>query len=234
MKTKLLTIITGLMILFNPAYAQFIDSDVTLVLTGLSETYSKKFNENKSVFIEALNKYELPSVIKPLKLEVNYKNEQGFVKLTINFDVDKIYSDGSSYKSHGDQFKAFGKGISFYFQNQLMLCLSEYKLAVAREGYSIKTDLANFGSILALKKSTGDIMNIYAYNRVENGYAGMYPCYFYSNIDMKIAGKIYSTECGNIKTLNDLKMFFAGDLEELDGKKTGAFYFCKFYNIPLD
>ncbi len=234
MKANFLTIVTGLMILFNSAYAQFTDSDVTLVVTGLSETYSKKFKENKSVFIEALNNSELPTEIKPLKLEVNFKNEQGFVKLTINFNVDKIYSDGSRYKSHGDQFRAFGKGISFYFQNQLMLCLSEYKFAVAREGYSVKTDLADFESVLTLKKSTGDIMNVYAYNRVGNGYGGMYPYYFYSNIDMKIAGKIYSTECGNLKTLNDMKMFFVEDLEGLDGQKTGAYYFCKFYNIPLD
>jgi hypothetical protein len=234
MKAKLLTIVTGLMILFNPAYAQFTDSDVTLVVTGLSETYSKKFKENKSVFIEALNNTELPTSIKPLRIEVNYKNEQGFVKLTINFSVDKIYSDGSQYKSHGDQFRAFGKGISFYFQNQLMLCLSEYKFAVAREGYSVKTDLADFESVLTLKKATGDIMNVYAYNRVGNGYGGMYPYYFYSTIDMKIAGKTYSTECGNLKTLNDMKMFFVEDLEGLDGQKTGAYYFCKFYNIPLD
>ncbi|MDS1031561.1 hypothetical protein RDV77_02850 [Porphyromonadaceae sp. NP-X] len=233
MKAKLLTIVTGLMILFNPVYAQFTDSDVTLVVTGLSETYSKKFKENKSVFIEALNNSELPTEIKPLKIEVNYKNEQGFVKLTINFNVDKIYSDGSRYKSHGDQFRAFGKGISFYFQNQLMLCLSEYKFAVEREGYSVKTDLADFESVLTLKKSTGDIMNVYAYNRVGNGYGGMYPYYFYSTIDMKIAGKTYSTECGNLKTLNDMKMFFVEDLEGLDGQKTGAYYFCKFFNISV-
>lgn len=234
MKTRILTIIAGLMILINPIYGQFVDSDVTLVVTGLSEANSKKFKENKSVLIESLNSSGLPNDIKPLKLEVNYKNEQGLVKLTINFDTDKIYTDGSRYKSHGNQFGAFGKGISFYFHHQLMLSLSEYKFAVAREGYSINKDLAGFESVLTLKKTSGDMMHIYAYNRVGNGYGGMYPYYFYSTIDMKIAGKAYSTECGNMKSLNDMKMFFVKDIEGLDGLKTGAFYFCKFYNIPTD
>lgn len=234
MKTKILTIIAGLMILFNPIYGQFIDSDVTLVVTGLSETYSKKFKENKSVFIKALNNFDLPTEIKPLKLEVNYKDEQGFIKLTINFNMDKIYSEGSPYKSHGDQYRAFGKGISFYFQNQLMYCLDEYKLAVAKEGYSIKNDLANFESVLTLKKSNGDMLNIYAYNNVGNAYGGMSSHYFYSTIDIKIAGKSYSTECGNIKALNEMKMFFIKELEGLDGQKTDAYSFCKFFNIPVD
>jgi len=233
MKTKILTIIAGFLILINPIYGQFSDSDVTIVVTGLSETYTKKFKENKSVLIKALNDSDLPTEIKPLKLEINYQNQKGYVKLTINFDVEKIYSTSSQYKSHGDQFRAFGKGISFFFQHQLMLCLSEYKFAVASEGYSVKKDLAAFESVLALKKSTGDIMNVYAYNRVGNGYEGMYPHYFYSNIDMKISGKEYSTECGNINNLNDMKMFFVKEVEGIDGQKTGAYYFCKFYNIPV-
>lgn len=234
MKAKFFIIIVELLILINPIYGQFSDSDVTLIVTGLSETYAKKFKDNKSIFIEALNNYDIPTEIKPLKLEITYKNEQGYVKLTINFNVDKIYTTGSRYKRHGDQFRAFGKGISFYFHNQLMNCLSEYKFSVAREGYLVNNDLANFESVLTLKKSNGDFMNVYAYNRIGNGYGGMFPYYFYSTIDMKIAGKTYSTECGNMKALNEMKMFFVKKIEGLDGQKTGAYYFCKFYNIPVD
>lgn len=235
MKAKSLTTLVALMFFLNSAYAQFSNSDVTLVVTGLSETSTKKFKENKSIFIEALNKYEIPDEIKPLKLEVSYKNKQGFVKLTVNLDINKIYSNDSKYKSHGDQFRAYGKVISFYLQDQLMRSLSEYKFAVAREGYSVKKDLADFESVLSLKKATGDIMNVYAYNSVGNGgYGGLYPYYFYSKIDMRIGGKVYKTECGNIDNLNDYKIFFVEDIEGLDGKKTGAYYFCKFYNIPLN
>ncbi len=234
MKMKFFSIITGLLILINPIYGQFTSSDVTIKITGLSETYSKKFNDNKAAFIEALNKSNLPTDIKPLQIEVNYKDNKGYVILIINFDIDKIYSNGSQYQRHGIQYKAFGKGISFYFHNQLMNCLSEYKFMVAREGYSINNDLANFESVLTLKKTNGDIMNVYAYNRVGNGYGGMFPYYFYSTIHMKIGGKAYTTECGNLKTLNDMKMFFVENLEGLDGQKTGAYYFCKFYNIPVE
>ncbi len=222
---------TGLVFFLNPIFAQFTDSDVTLTITGLSATNSQKFKENKKVFIDALNNSGLPSDIKPLKLEINYKENAGSIKLTINFDSEKIYSENSQYKRHGNQYQAFGKGISFYFHHQIMLCISEYKLSAARDGYSVKADLANFESILCLKKSSGDIMYVYAYNRFSGG---LFPYYFNSNVDMKISGKNYSTECGNLKTLNDMKHFFVNDLEETDGQKTGAYYFCKFYNITVD
>lgn len=234
MKTKILLLI-GLAIYLNPIFAQLSDTDVTLKVTGLSDTYAQKFKEKKQVFIDALNNSDLPSSIKPIILDVKYKDNKGYVKLTIDFKVNEIYSESSQYKKHGNQFRAFGKGISFIFQHQLMLCLSEYKFAVAREGYSVNNELASFESVLSLKKSSGDILQVYAYNRTNSGYGGgLFPYYFFSTINMKIGGKSYSTECGNMKTLNDMKMFFVKKLEGLDGVKTGAFYFCKFFNIPVD
>ena len=236
MKTRLILLIIGFAISFNSAFAQFNDSDVKLSIEGLSDTYAQKFKDKKQTFIDALNNSDLPSSIKPLKLDVKFEDNKGYVKLTVDFDVNKIYSETSQYKKHGNQFRAFGKGISFIFQHQLMLCLSEYKFAVAREGYSVNNQLAGFESVVSLEKSNGDILQVYAYNRTNNGYGGggLFPYYFFSTINMKIGGKNYSTECGNMKTLNDMKMFFVKELEGLDGQKTGAYYFCKFFNIPVD
>jgi hypothetical protein len=153
--------------------------------------------------------------------------------MSINFKPESIYSEGSQYYKHGRQFQAFGKGISFYFQHQLMKVLSEYKYAVARNGYSINKDLSEFESILCLRKVNGDLMDIYAYNILdtEGNSGSVYPYYFYSTIDMKIANIIYKTDCGNSNTLEEMKFFYVKDLVGLDGKRTGAYYFCEFYNL---
>lgn len=222
---------------FNcPIYGQFLDSDVVLTVNGLSDDFTKKFKEHKSNLIASLNNAGLPPEIKPIKVEVNYKNGIGYVRMTVNFDVKSIYGESSHYKNHESLFNSFGKGISFLFHNQLFSCLSEYKFVVAKDNNFVKIDLANFESILTLKKLSGDIMNIYGYNELGNGYqVPLYPHYFYSNIQMKISGKLYSTECANINSLNELKMFYLKDIFGLDGKKdVGVIYFCKFYNIPLD
>lgn len=225
MKTKILIIIAGLMACLNPIFAQFSNDDVNLNVKGLSENHSEKFKANKTVFIESLNSSNLPASIKPLELEINYENNQGIVNLIIEFAPDKIYSEGSRYKRHGNQYRFFGKGVSFYFHHQLMVCLSEYKFAVAREDFPINKEIADFNSALTLEKPNGDKMKVYAYNQIGSGPNGLYPYYFYSNVDIQIAGKTYTTDCKDSKKLNDSKMFFVKDLEKLNGQKTGAYYF---------
>jgi len=93
-------------------------------------------------------------------------------------------------------------------------------------------DLLEFESTVKCKKANGDSVNFYAYNYLNS--QGFYPYTFYKNAHISIAGKVYETETSNTKTLNDMKFFMVGKTTGLDGSKTGAYYFCKFFNVEME
>lgn len=232
MKQRLLTL-TILLLVSSKSFCQFTDSDITITTKGLSEEYATRFtdSENKSAFVSILNQLNIPHEIAPIKLTVTYENGAGDVTAEINYDHDKIFSN-SQYDSHNRQWSRWGTGISFYLQNQVLTALSQYKKSVATEGYMMDKDLLKFESTVKCKKSNGDFVNVYAYNYLDS--RGFYPYTFYKNVHISISGKVYETESANTKTLNEMKFFMVGKTTGLDGSKTGAYYFCKFFNIETE
>lgn len=232
MKQRLLTL-TILLLVSSKSFCQFTDSDITITTKGLSEEYATRFtdSENKSAFVSILNQLNIPHDIAPIKLTVTYENGAGDVTAEINYDHDKIFSN-SQYDSHNRQWSRWGTGISFYLQNQVLTALSQYKKSVATEGYMMDKDLLKFECTVKCKKSNGDFVNVYAYNYLDS--RGFYPYTFYKNVHISIGGKIYETESANTKTLNEMKFFMVGKTTGLDGSKTGAYYFCKFFNIETE
>lgn len=232
MKQRLLTLAI-LLLVSSKSFCQFTDSDITITTKGLSEEYATRFtdSENKSAFVSILNQLNIPHDIAPIKLTVTYENGAGDVTAEINYDHDKIFSN-SQYDSHNRQWSRWGTGISFYLQNQVLTALSQYKKSVATEGYMMDKDLLKFESTVKCKKANGDFINVYAYNYLDS--RGFYPYTFYKNVHISIDGKIYETESANTKTLNEMKFFMVGKTTGLDGSKTGAYYFCQFFNIETE
>jgi hypothetical protein len=227
-KTIILTLLT-----FSSYFAagQFSSSDIIFSSSGLSEKYTDKFKKGIYVFVETLNDLEVISSIKPIDLEVSYEDGKGIVMVTVNFDLNEIYSKGN-YAIHNNNWSWRRKGISVYLQDQLFNALSIYKLEVAIEDFSIDNDICEFDSYVKLKKSDGNWVNFYAYNYFD--FDGFYKSHIYTNVHIMINGEIYETETSNPTILSDYKYFSVDKQFGLDGEKTGAFYFCKFFNIKIE
>lgn len=232
MKQKILTL-TILLLFSLKSFCQFTDSDITITTKGLSEEYAARFkdSENKAAFVSILNQLRITHDIAPIKIIVTYENGAGDVTAEINYNHEKIFAN-SDYSSHNRQWSSWGKGISVYLQHQIFTALSQYKKSVATKGYMMDKDLLKFESTVKCKKINGDFVNFYAYNYLNS--QGFYPYTFYKNVHISIAGKIYETETSNTKTLNDMKFFMVGKTTGLDGSKTGAYYFCKFFNVEME
>ncbi len=232
MKIKILT--SAVLLLFSiQSYGQFSDYDIIITTKGLSEEYATRFknNENKDALISVMNQLRITHDIAPIKIIVSYEDGEGEVTAEITYDHDKVFAN-SDYSSLNSQWSKWGKGISVYLEHQIFTALSQYKRSVARIGYSMDKDLLNFVSTVKCKKANGDWVSFYAYNHFDS--QGFYPYTFYNNARIGIAGKVYETETTNSKSLNEMKFFFVGKTTGIDGAKTGAFYFCKFFNVQTE
>lgn len=181
--------------------------------------------------MNVLNQLRITHDIAPIKITVSYADGKGEVTAEINYDHEKIFSN-SEYSSHNRQWSSWGTGISVYLQHQIFTALSQYKKSVATKGYMMDKDLLKFGSTVKCKKTNGDWAEFYAYNYFNS--QGFYPYTFYTNARMSIAGKLYETETSNTKPLTEMKFFMVGKTIGLDGSKTGAYYFCKFFNVETE
>ena len=216
------------------ALAQITSDDIIITTKGLSEEYASRFKEasKKDIIVSVLNEYEIPENIAPIKITVSYEKGEGEVTAEINYDQEKIFASNSTYRSNNRTIGSLAKGIVVILQHQIFSALGQYKKEVATKNYLMDKELLNFGSTLKLKKQNGDWAIFYAYNRLN--YQGFYPSTFYNNVRMSIAGKLYETETSNPSMLNDMKYFAVGKIVGLDGNKTGAYYFCKFFNIETN
>lgn len=232
MKQRILAVMF-LQLVSLKSFCQFADTDITITTKGLSEEYATRFknNQNKAVLISILNQLNVTHHIAPIKIVVTYENGVGEVTAEIIYNHDKIFAN-SDYNSHNKQWSSWGMGISVYLQSQIFTALSQYKKSVATKSYLMDKDLLKFESTVKCKKANGDFVNFYGYNYFNS--QGFYPYAFYANAYINIAGKVYETETSNIKTLNDLKFFMVGKTTGLDGSKTGAYYFCKFFNVEIN
>lgn len=231
MKKGILTLTLLLLISIN-SFCQFTESDITITTKGLSEEFAHRFKDskNKADLVSVLNQLSITHDIVPIKIIVTYANGAGDVTAEISYNHEKIFAN-SNYSSHNRQWSSWGTGISVYLQHQIFTALSQYKKSVATKGYLMYKDLLKFESTVKCKKSNGDYVNFYAYNYFNS--QGFYPYTFYTNAHISIAGKVYETETSNTKTLTDMKFFMVGKTTGLDGGKTGASYFCKFFNVEM-
>lgn len=232
MKQGFITL-TFLLLVSIKLFCQFIDSDISITTKGLSEEYASRFKDskNKATLINILNQLRVTHDIIPIKIIVTYENGAGDVTAEINYDHEKIFAN-SVYNSLNKQWSNWGTGISVYLQDQIFTALSQYKRSVATNGYLMDKDLLKFESTVKCKKANGDFANFYAYNYLNS--QGFYPYTLYKNAHISIAGKVYETETSNTKVLEDMEFFMVGKTTGLDGSKTGAYYFCMFFNIKME
>jgi hypothetical protein len=223
-----------LLLLSVKSFCQFSENDITITTTGLSDEYALRFKEssNKAVMINLLNLLRVEHDIVPIKITVFFEKNEGNVIAEINYNHDKIFSGYSAYSSQNSMGNRFGKGISVYLQDQIFTILGEYKKSVATKGYSRDTDILKFASTVKLKKANGDWVAFYAYNYFDS--QGFYPFTFYQTVQLSVDGKKNTTDASNYKSLSEMKYFMVGKTTGLDGSKTGAYYFCKFFNIPTE
>lgn len=221
-----------LLLISIKSFCQFTDSDIIITTKGLSEEFAARFkdSENKAALVSVLNQLRITHDIVPIKIIVTYANGEGDVTAEINYNHEKIFAN-SDYSAHNRQWSSWGTGISVYLQDQLFTALSMYKKTVATKGYLMDKDLLKFESTVKCKKINGDYVNFYAYNYLNS--QGFYPSTFYKNAHISIAGKVYETETSNTNTLNEMKFFMVGKTTGLDGSKTGAYYFCKFFSVEM-
>ena len=222
----MLFLITGLL------KAQIVNDDISFSVKGLSNEYSIRFKENIGVFIKTLNQLKVTSSILPIKIGVIYENGEGHVDVTINYKYNEIFSEYSDYTRHNEQYSKFGEGTSLWLQNQIFIALSSYKKSVATKGYLMDKDLLNFKSCIIFKKANGDWMKFYAFNYIDSD--GLYPLVINNNVSFFVTGKSYEIKSSNTEALNKYYYFYVGKKIGLDGKKTGAYYFCDFFNSSTE
>lgn len=221
-----------LLFLSSKSFCQLTENDLTVITKGLSEEYAQRFKDsgNKSAFLGILNQLQVTNEIAPIKLIVVYKNGVGTVTAEINYDQEKIFSN-SEYGSTNSTLNGWGPGISVFLQGQVFTGLSHYIKTVAKKGFRINKDLVKFDCIVKSKKQNGDYVNFYAFNSFDT--RGIFKYSFYNRALVNIGGKIYETESSSSKSLLEMKYFKVGEIKGLDGRKTGAYYFCKFFDIQF-
>lgn len=230
MKIQKIILLLLILTLANSVIAQFKRNDFIVKTVGLSENYAKRFSDTTKIEDLALtfNQLRITHVISPMLLTISYKNGVGYVLLEFNYNHEKVFAD-AIISQHNNEWSKWGTGISVYLEGQIFMALSQYKKSVATQNWSIDKELLGFESAIKLKKQNGDFMIFYAHNDID--YRGLLSCTFYDNVQMQIGGKKYETEAGNFNTFNKMNYFLVGKTSGVDGNKTGAYYFCKFFNI---
>jgi hypothetical protein len=188
--------------------------------------------DKKDILVTTFNQLHITSDIKPIKVQISYVNGEGDVMVEFNYVHEKIFSEDSEYTNHNKNLSQWGKGISVYLEHQIFTALSQYKFEVARNGYSLEKELSEFESTIKLKKTNGDWIKFYARNYVNS--QGFYPYNFYNNAHIQVGGKVYDIETSDTESLDDKKFFFVGKTTGLDGNKTSAYFFCKFFEIKTE
>ena len=229
----LFTLLTTIFLIGNVVFGQYTSNDFTIITKGLSNEYASKFKDvsNKKYLIEAFNTIRVTHLIAPIKIIVSYDNNVGNVIAEVNYDHNKLFAPNSDYDRHNQMWNRYADGISVWLQYQIFGALSDYKRAVATNGYHIDKDLIKFDSEVKLQKENGDWALFYAHNYFDN--RGFYPAAFYKNSRLNISGKLYEIETPNPDFLVDHKFFTIGKTTGLDGKKTEAYYFSKFFQIAV-
>ena len=225
-----------LSIIHQDAVCQFDNSNVTIETSGFPSEYSTKLKakENIDAFTKALNLLKVPIDVAPIKIHINY--EEGKITADLNYDHEKIFSEGSYWElTHDTLFYIIYDieiGISVELPSRILTALARYQEAVSRSIYSDDYDIVELHIATKLIKENGDwLMFIGSTSITYEGWGHD----FYVNCYMNIDENRYETYANNNEALNDYNYFIvrSPNLMGLDGKRTGAYYFCKFYNLQM-
>lgn len=208
--------------------AQIADQDLTIVFNNIGEEYQKKFIKKKYEFINAINSLNLPSEMGKVELLVEYVNGQGYITTSFLYNHLKLFTDSSQYKEHYNEWsRVAGKGNSIYLQSLVFQAISHYKY---RLGLAYGDDtFINFINVVKFKKSNEDWMEFYSRNNIDS--YGMMTTTMYDNILFTYNNQKYDIRCGNVRTYNQAKYFVCNKITGIDGKKTGYYYFLKFFDL---
>lgn len=212
------------------AQPQNTTTDVTVNVTGLSEEYAAKFKNTASikVFVTALNNLNIEYNLSPIVITVTYNNGQGFINVTVKNYSPLEHFNLWQYKRHDSEMRSMGGvGISLLFQEKILTAVTEYKLSVARDGWTIDNDIAGFANVVTLSKANGDLAIFSGYNYRQSN--GSYPFIFYTNVELLISGRYMKVVTENTKALNNLAFFEWGKTSGMDGKPTTSYFMSEFF-----
>ena len=218
----------------------FTENDVVIVNEGLSNEYIKLFKNNISIILQQLNSEMLPESIKPIKIVIRLSKKLKIIIAEINFDKEKMFFPTSKYQvmDNNIHWQWEGHGISLYLPFQIMRILSQYQLAVAdkehgKQYHNFDKDILNFELGVKLRKSKKEsILFTGAYIFAGDNWFNN-TLLFNDFAIIRNSKEIYTVDCINSKSLNRFiySYFWVGKSIGLDGEKTGAYYFCQFFNI---
>ena len=207
--------------------AQFVDSDLKLKITGLSDEVKNLFIENKIDIIKNINSLELTQSLKPMELSVNYSGGIGKIRMTVNYNHNEIYLANPLYVSSAQNYGIyFGEGFCHILGNHLFNVLTDYKEKVSwnKDTYTVNNEIAYFSIEIKYLKSNGDYVTFSDefYNSSTKSL---------SKAKIFIGGKSYYTEAINYKVLNQQPYFRLKEIKGLDGNYTGSYYLGKFFEL---
>ncbi len=216
---KLKLILTGILfsLIFQPTYSQqFQESCIQEIsVNGLSKNVADAFKKNKKYLISILNQAtsENPSSsnICDAIIKVDYKNSKGTITFEGFYDTEAFWATSiPSYQSM----------ISILLPYTLAGAIGEYKRQVARQ--IGKSEIIDFQVKIKLSKEKTSDYIIFKSIESSLGYNKGYEVQFYE-ISTLYKGVKYRAG-GRIEG----QMYFPDSLENLNGKKTGTYYFLKF------
>ncbi|MBQ0080339.1 MAG: hypothetical protein KBS95_02145 [Alistipes sp.] len=209
-------------------FSQISSHNITVNTIGLSDAYAKRFQDESAIqsFVSVWNRFVEYDT--DIKITVSVSNDKGFINVAIPYNPIKHFNL-RKYDEHNNTMRNMGGvGVSILLQDYICTAITEYKFAVARDGWSIDNRIMNFTNLVSLVRKNGDVLIISGYN-YRNNYNGSYPFVFYTNAEMVIAGKYMNVFSTNPKALKEFKFFNWGNIYGLNGKPNAAYYMSEFF-----
>lgn len=183
---------------------------------------------SRGLMASILNQLEIPQSLAPLELHLN--SDSGDIRINVRYDHEKIFEKGSLYHQHNENIihNTYNRGISVLFENKLFTALGMYVqtfVLPTRKFWPV-----TFDGTLSLVKSNGDQMNFYStFQKASTGYT--------IRISEKSSGNValisFETTTSDPYALQKMSYYFVGKPTNKNNSKTGAYYFCKFFEIDL-
>ncbi len=209
-------------------YSQTTDSTLSIEFDNLSKEYSLKFEKELYVFVNEINKQNLPKELVLQKINIGSIDNQGYISVVFQYNHSALFIDGSRYKEHQDYWsKIAGNGISIILQSSVFKALEEYKLKLSYKYYD--TSFLKFINRVRFVKPNNDYLDVYSTNNF-NSRSGLSR----EIVDLIVFtnnGKKYSAQSGNFKTFNQANYFVCKNQANLDGKKNEYYYFLAFFGL---
>lgn len=210
-------------------FSQITKDNVTVETIGLSEEYASIFKDSKNVmsFVSAWNSLDIVYDVDDIKITVLHNDNFSTINVSLDYNSAK-HQNLMKYKRHCSEFESIvGDGISVLLQTEIMTAITEYKYAVASNGWTIDSRIMNFVNAVTFNKSNGDTAVFTSYNYLKNN--GAFPLILNDKIELLLNKKLINVFSENTKLLNDFSFFKYGEKKGLDGKPTSSYYLSEFF-----